>query len=76
MTNVPPQRDIEWLRTTKAATITRAEAAELLGVDQRTITRAVADGQIPSLQVGRRVLIPRIPLLARLEGTTDPVLDR
>jgi excisionase family DNA binding protein len=68
------RRDLHWLQTTTAATITRADAAELLGVDQRTVTRAIIDGQLPSLRVGRRVLIPRVPLLARLGASEEPVL--
>jgi excisionase family DNA binding protein len=39
------------------------EAAELLGLSERTIHRLVADGQLPSLKVGRR----RMFSLRRLE---------
>lgn len=34
------------------------ETAELLGVDPRTLRRAIEDGQVPSVRVGVRVLIP------------------
>jgi excisionase family DNA binding protein len=34
------------------------ETAEVLGVDPRTVRRAVAEGQIPASHVGVRVLIP------------------
>lgn len=61
-------RDLEWLRGITAAVVTRDDVAELLGVDPRTVTSAVESGQLPSLRVGRRVLIPRVPLLALLEG--------
>lgn len=61
-------RDLTWLRSSAAATVTRADVAELLDVDERTVTRAVDAGQLPSLRIGRRVLIPRVPLLALLDG--------
>ena len=67
------RRDLHWLQTTTAATVTRADVAKLLGVDERTVTRAIVDGQLPSLRVGRRVLIPRVPLLARLGASEEPV---
>lgn len=63
-----PRRNLEWLRASAAATVTRADVAALLDVDERTVTRAVDAGQLPSLRIGRRVLIPRVPLLALLEG--------
>ena len=64
-------RDLAWLRSSTAATVTRADVAVLLDVDERTVTRAVDAGQLPSLRIGRRVLIPRMPLLALLEGRSQ-----
>ena len=51
------------------ATVTIAEVARLLGVHEKTARRAVANGEIPSLRIGRRVLIPREQLLAMLAST-------
>lgn len=62
----PDEVDLDWLRTTTRATITRTEVAELLGIDPRTVTAGIDDGSIPSIRVGRRILIPRLPLLALL----------
>jgi excisionase family DNA binding protein len=62
------RRDLGWLQTSTAATVTVAAVAEVLEVDERTVTRAIQDQQLPSVRVGRRVLIPRIPLLAMLLG--------
>lgn len=50
----------------RAAAFTVTEAASLLDVDVRTVSRACDDGQLPSLRIGRRLLIPRLPLLALL----------
>ena len=54
----PPSIDIDWLRTTRRATLTRTELATLLHVDQRTVNKAIQDGEIPAVRLGRRILIP------------------
>ena len=41
------------------------EVAGILGLDERTVRRAVADGQIPATKVGVRVLIPTAWLRAQ-----------
>ncbi len=58
--------NLEELRLTRAAVVTVAQAASLLGVDVRTVSRAIVNGELPALRLGRRVLIPRLPLLAAL----------
>jgi len=58
------------LRASHAAVITVAATADLLGVDERTVARGIAAGDLPCVQVGRRRLIPREPLLALL--TAEP----
>lgn len=55
---------IEDLRASKSATISRKEVADALGIDPRTVTTGITEGTIPSLKVGRRVLIPREKFLA------------
>lgn len=34
------------------------EAATVLDVDRRTLSKAIQDGVVPAVQVGRRVLVP------------------
>ena len=58
--------DLDWLRNLKRATVTRTEVATLYGVDPRTITAAIAQGTVPAIKLGRRIVIPREPLLAIL----------
>lgn len=60
--------DLVSLRASTRATLTVAEVAELLEVDHRTVLRAIRDEQLPSIPVGRRILVPREPLLAMLTG--------
>lgn len=50
----------------RAAALTVTDVSSLLDVDTRTVSRACEDGQLPSLRIGRRLLIPRLPLLALL----------
>lgn len=50
---------IEMLRDSPSMVITRTEAALALGVDPRTVTAGIDNGTIPSVKLGRRVVIPR-----------------
>jgi excisionase family DNA binding protein len=44
-------------------TLTVDEVARLLGISRSGAYDAVARGEIPSLNIGRRVLVPREPFL-------------
>lgn len=58
--------NLDDVRRSRAAALTVAQTSQVLGVDPRTVTRACDEGQLPSLRIGRRLLIPRLPLLALL----------
>ena len=58
--------DLDDLRASRAAVVTLAQAASVFGVDVRTVSRAIENGELPALRLGRRVLIPRLHLLAAL----------
>jgi len=62
--------NLDDLKVSQAAVVSIADVAELLGVDARTVSRAMQNGDLPALRVGRRLLIPRLPLLACL-GVSD-----
>ena len=56
---------------TESLTITVEEAAQRLGIGRNTAYEAVQRGEIPSLRIGRRLLVP-VAALERLlagEGT-------
>jgi hypothetical protein len=61
-----------------AAVLSVTQTAQLLTdldgdqVDERTVRRACEDGQLPSIRVGKRILIPRLPLLALLGVAETP----
>lgn len=59
------------LRASTTAAITRADAAAAVGVDPRTISVGIADGTIPSIRLGRRILIPRERFLALFDSGQD-----
>lgn len=45
--------------TTTRPTLTVKEAAELLGIGRNTAYEAVKRGEIPSIRIGSRVVVPR-----------------
>jgi excisionase family DNA binding protein len=47
-------------------TVTVAEAARLLGISRNSAFRAVQRRDLPSIRIGRRILIPRDRLVAML----------
>ncbi len=63
--------DLDDLRMSRAAVVTVAQAASISSVDVRTVSRAIENGELPALRLGRRVLIPRLPLLAALGVSVD-----
>lgn len=64
-------RTLQGLRASTAPTITRADAAAALGVDPRTVTVGIAEGTIPGIKLGRRVVIPREKFLKLFEVGDD-----
>jgi excisionase family DNA binding protein len=66
--------------TTLPATMSVEEAGRVLGVSRRSAYRAVARGEIPSVKVGRRLLVPTQRLFDLLgipiEGAAAPELGR
>jgi excisionase family DNA binding protein len=59
-TAVSPADDLRPLRV--------VEAKQMSGLGINQIYRAIGRGEIPSIRVGRRILIPRKPFLAWLNG--------
>lgn len=55
-------------------TVTIPEAGQLLGIGRDAAYRAAEAGQIPSLRVGRRLLVP-LPALMKLVGSDIDVLE-
>lgn len=69
---VPPvsPEDLNGPYPRRPLTISVQEAAELLGVSEKTIRAAVEKGQLEAIRVGRLIRIVRAPLMAQL-GMTD-----
>ena len=67
-TETAPKLTIAAVRASGVAALTRSQVAELLGVDGRTVSRSIEEGSIPSLRLGRRLLIPTEAFLRLLDA--------
>lgn len=56
------------LQNSPKAVLTVADVARLLELDQRTVRRAMVEGDLPCVRVGRRMLAPRLAALRLLGG--------
>ncbi len=56
---------------TERPALSVAETADLLGISRWLVQQAVRDGSLPSMRVGRRILIPKVQLDALLAGTSS-----
>lgn len=61
---------VDTLRGSHNLVLSRTEAAAALGVDPRTITAGIANGTIPAVKLGRRVVIPREKFLKLFDPDT------
>ena len=59
----------------KSLTLSVAEAATLLGISRGAMYEAVYTKQIPTIRIGRRIIIPRIALIRFLEGAGTDLRD-
>lgn len=50
-------------KTADSLALTMKDAGQLVGVDYRTIKQGIESGTIPTVQLGRRRVIPRAGLL-------------
>ncbi len=53
-------------------TFTVSETASLLGLSRNSAFKGVMTGEIPHIRVGKRILIPRRALEARLASAGKP----
>jgi excisionase family DNA binding protein len=58
-------------RNDRPATMSVEQAGELLGISRRSAYRAAATGQLPTLRLGRRILVPTAAL-HRMLAITPP----
>jgi excisionase family DNA binding protein len=52
----------EMTTDSECMTLTVEEAARILGISRNSAFRAVQRGQLPSMRIGRRILVPRVLL--------------
>lgn len=52
-------------------TLSAHEVAEVLGVSLLTVRRRIADGTLPAVRIGRRIVVPRAALERWLDSEAD-----
>ena len=57
---------------TESPVLTVEEAAVILRLSRGTAYTAVHRGDIPTIRIGRRLLVPRARLMAMLDGDSAP----
>ncbi len=63
MTCIAHRKEKNMTQTDNSLALTMKDAAKLVGVDYRTIKLGIESGTIPTIQLGPRRMIPRVPLL-------------
>ncbi len=58
--------------TTPKIVLSVEEARKLLGLSRGSMYQAINSGQVPSVRIGRRLLIPRVRLEQMLNGPNQP----
>lgn len=53
----------------EAALMPLTAAAEVLGIDVRTLQLAIARRQVPAVEIGHRKMVPRAALMRLVDGT-------
>lgn len=57
------------IETEVSPVMTVPECARLLSLSRGSAYIAIREGSIPSIRIGRRILVPRARLMAMLQGT-------
>lgn len=58
----------------EAALMPLTDAAEVLGIDVRTLQLAIARRQVPAVEIGHRKMVPRAALMRLVDGTAAVTL--
>lgn len=70
----PPPLTLDEIRGRTSPALTVTDVSRFTGLDERTVRRGCENGDLPCVRIGRRLLIPRLPLLA-LFGAHTPDMD-
>ena len=55
----------------KRLTLSVEETSKVLGIGRNLCYERIKTGEIPSLKIGRRLLVPKAALMKMLEGAKD-----
>ena len=56
------------LSSTEKLTLTVSEAAEVLGIGRSAAYQGIHSGEIPSIKIGSRIIIPKVALQQKLQA--------
>ncbi|OZE79287.1 hypothetical protein CH304_20155 [Rhodococcus sp. 15-649-1-2] len=65
-----PTLTISDIANMDAFALTPTDVARTLNCDRRTVTKGIDSGTIPSVRIGRRILVPRLPFLEMFGAAT------
>ena len=57
--------------STERQTLKIEEAAKVLGISRNTAYDAARTGQLPTVKIGKRLLVPRVALARLLDGVAQ-----
>lgn len=60
------------MKRNSSKTLTVAEAAQELGIGRNAAYEAAKSGQLPSIRIGKRILVPRAALQRMLDEAGSP----
>jgi len=61
--------------TAEALTVSVNQAAKMLSLSRNAAFAAVNRGEIPSIRIGRRILIPKARLISLINGDNNQAKD-
>lgn len=62
---------IDMMKDADRLTLSVDEAGKMLGLSRGLMYQAIRKGEIPSIRIGRRILIPRAALYRMLKDAVD-----
>lgn len=58
--------------TTEKLTVSVNEAAKILGISRNLAFAACKNGSLPTLKIGKRILVPKSKLMTLINGEKSP----
>ena len=63
------------MEVTEKLTVSVNEAAKILGLSRNAAFAACKKGEIPTLRIGKRLLVPKYKLMSLINGEKAPTVN-